>query len=149
MPKLKNQSRQAIPSESAEDQQRSESDWQQLPHKTLVLKCGQYHLPAKGRKDALVTKLYGHFHPSSGASRQATNKENLPPTGTPSASTSMPEQNLIFAPTSESAATTNISTITTAGPTVNRELKQRNATQSTTRRDLRRNLQSRPYMVIQ
>ena len=119
MPKLKNQSRQAIPSESAEDQQRSESDWQQLPHKTLVLKCGQYHLPAKGRKDALVTKLYGHFHPSSGASRQATNKENLPPTGTPSASTSMPEQNLIFAPTSESAATTNISTITTAGPMVN------------------------------
>ena len=64
-------------------------DWMGFNHKTLVLKCDQYQLNPKGRKEALAHRLVAHFatqsdtNPAEGSQQTSTtntaNKENVVP----------------------------------------------------------------------
>ena len=45
-----------------EDTERSIEQWKTLDAMSLKLKCNTYNLSCTGRKDALATRLFEHFH---------------------------------------------------------------------------------------
>ena len=78
--------------------------WKDLSHKNLVLKCGQYQLDPKGKKDTLANRLYSHLNPGAGHTLEPS-IENFHPLCTPPGNLLPPTATVNRAPPPDMAVT--------------------------------------------
>ena len=93
MPKTKRSSRASNPTVTKTDAEYDLADWMALNHAALVLKCEQFQLVSKGKKEVLAKRLLERFSSNTANDSTSTDppKENADPnTGTsPASSVSM------------------------------------------------------------